>query len=187
MYRQWLAPPSWSYVFKKARYFPFAAAWGYALSYARDLVRKSVSRGHQTGTWGPRYEGIDADLTARDLLEVCARQWVRSVERAMTHLGDLPADRVITVRYEDFVRQPLLHLERLARFLGIAPPVYGREYDFSFVSAQNIGKGFRRLDAAQQALILSQIDETLKRLDYLDDVKVVPASHEATWNSHASE
>ncbi len=165
-YRKWTAPPDWHYIWKKVRMFPLMEAPGYALSYAIDTFRKIVVRDDDDqSTWGPRYEGIDEDVASKDLLEVCAIQWACCVEKAVGDLSNLSGDRVLTMRYEDFVRCPREHLEEIARFIGLPPHPY-LDLSLEMVSQDNIGKGHRKLDEEQETLIMPHLEGALSLLEY---------------------
>jgi len=167
-YRQWLASPDWRYILRKARTFPLTEALGYALSYAGDVFRRVLVRDEKRfGTWGPRYAGIDEDVASKDLLEVCAIQWARCVLKAIHDLDSLPAEQVCTIRYEEFVRDPLGSLTVLARCIGIDPAPYVERVDLKGVSQREISKGRRNLSVEQMALIRPHIQETLAVLGYL--------------------
>ena len=166
VYRQWLAPPDWRYIWEKARTFPLTDAFGYALSYAVTALKKLVVQDKgKVGSWGPRYQGIDTDIINRSLLEVCAIQWARCVKRSLTDLRDLPAGRVFTIRYEDFVQAPLVYLKEMADFIDVTSTFYA-EVDLKNVSTQNIGKGLRNLSSEQLDLVLPYLEETLTLLGY---------------------
>jgi len=129
------------------------------------LKRIVVQDKSNAGSWGPRYQGIDEDVNTKSLLEVCAIQWSQCVNKSLTDLRDLPAERVLTIRYEDFVRAPLVNLEGIANFIGVDPTCYTEE-DFKVISTQNIGKGLRNLGSEQVDLILPYLEETLTLLGY---------------------
>ena len=165
VYRQWLAPPDWSYVARKALSYPLRDAFGYAGGYAVDLLSKVIrpqSRGHQV--WGPRYNGIDEDMARRALMEVCAIQWARCVALATAALAQLPSNQVFTVRYEHFVLDPLNHLQQIAAFAGFDPRPY-RSIDLTMVTPTPIGNGARRLDAAQRRQIEPHIAQATALLE----------------------
>lgn len=166
-YRQWKAPPDWNYLLDKAKSFPWVEAFGYALSYTRSACLKFItSDKKKVGTWGgPLYAGIDEDVATKELLEVCAIQWTLSVRKALTDLNNRPGDQVLTIRYEDFVQNPLSHLERIAGFIGLDPDPY-KAVRLETVSQQNIGKGFRTLSPEQIALVWPYIHEVLSLLNY---------------------
>jgi len=67
VYRQWIAPPHWGYIVHKAISFPVSQAFRYATSYATKLLQGLDVRGNGvSGSWGPRYRGIDDDVLTGD-------------------------------------------------------------------------------------------------------------------------
>lgn len=168
-YRQWTAPPDWGHIIRKASTFPLGEAFGYAYSYAGNSFRRLMARNIASTsiTWGPRYEGIDEDKACKELLEVCAIQWARSVEKALSGLRSLPSDQVFTIHYEQFVQSPHDHLKHIAQFVGIDPSPYSLLPYVEMVSQRNIGKGFRSLNETQKDLALPYIQDTLALLGYL--------------------
>lgn len=54
-------------------------------------------------------------------MRAAAREWRRSQEEAETIIATLPAERVLELRYEMLCRDPAESLERVHRFLGVAP------------------------------------------------------------------
>lgn len=165
-HRQWTTPPDWGYILRKARSFPLRDAPGYALTYVWNALRKflSADRG-EISTWGPRYKGIDGDVSRHGVLETCAIQWAHCAEKASRDLSALPDDRVITIRYEEFVHDPLSHLKAIAEFAGFSGVAYS-DLDLSSVSQDNIGKGRRNLTAEQMERIWPHIERTMALLDY---------------------
>lgn len=167
VHRQWLAPPDWRYITKKAMSFPITQAFGYAMTYARTTISKAIFPAkHQAGTWGPRYKGIDEDVATKDLLTVCAIQWRRSVEKALDELSQIDKERVFTVRYEQFVANPRDYLFRIASFIGLDEGVVAN-INLDHVSTKNLGKGMQNLDAAQIAAIMEIISPPLQTLGYI--------------------
>lgn len=163
-YREWMAPPDWSYVLRKARMYPLARAPGYALRYLHGVLWRG-KRSAAPPVFGPRYLGIDKDLASLQLIEVCARQWAICVQRAQEGLAVLPDDRVITIRYEDMVREPVDVLGKLATFIGVEPSLY--EHAGDRIVTDNIGKGARQLDAAQFDRALPRMLRTLREFHYV--------------------
>jgi hypothetical protein len=153
VYRQWLAPPDWTYVVRKALHYPLLDSFGYAREYATGLISKLIRPQAQAQhLWGPRYAGIYQDVARLALVEVCAIQWARCVTLAATALQRLPPEQLLTVRYESFVQDPLRHLEQVAAFAGLAAQPY-RALDLSVVTPSTIGNGARRLAEAQRSLV----------------------------------
>jgi hypothetical protein len=165
--REWVKPPDWKYIMGKARSFPISKAPGYAFSYGLQTIRKTLSRNSapaKAGTWGPRYIGIDEDVARYTILQVCAHQWVHSVETPARDLAAIPAERVIDVRYEEFVRDPAGHLEKIAAFIGIDAEPYTAAA--STVTTSNISKGRSALGEEQLASIRPIIAASMARLGY---------------------
>ena len=59
------------------------------------------------------------DLIGRPLPEVVAAQWATTTDLLVGDLERLPAERVTTIDYDDFVAQPQASMERLTRSLGL--------------------------------------------------------------------
>jgi len=167
-YRQWNAPPDWNYLLEKALVFPLLDAPGYAWRYGMNLIRKGSPVAHKTVTWGPRYEGIDQDVATKDLIEVCAIQWSRCVERAYSSLQTLGAAKALKIKYEDFVSRPQHHLIKIAEFIGIDPHPYRREGIVDSIRTDNIGRGWRRLSSKQQEQVSRVLRVPLNLLGYED-------------------
>jgi len=60
------------------------------------------------------------DWTARRLEEVCAFQWRSAHTALLAAAEDLPEDRVLRLRFEDFLGDPPRHLARVGGWLGAA-------------------------------------------------------------------
>jgi hypothetical protein len=101
-----------------------------------------------------------------DLLEACARQWLLSVQRALNAMNRIPQDRLLTVHYEDFVRNPKDHLKIIASFIGVDPAFYVRDVNLDGVSLMNIGNGCKRLSTRQRELLQLHIGDLLETLHY---------------------
>jgi hypothetical protein len=68
--------------------------------------------------WGPRFPGWQKAFKRMSLIEFNALQWVETVRHAQLGIGRLPASKVINLRYETFIRNPIDELKRLFTFLG---------------------------------------------------------------------
>lgn len=60
------------------------------------------------------------DLRGRQLEEIVAAQWRVSNDTILDDLGELPAGRWTTIRYEDLVARPKVEIARLLEFAGLA-------------------------------------------------------------------
>jgi hypothetical protein len=114
----WRSPPDVGHLARKARYFGPADV-GYAAGYAANAVRGRFSHGRGLKIWGARYPGIHNDLERFDLETVCARQWLAAIASIDRFFEGLPAEKGLSVTYEDLVAGPDA-LARIWAFLGIA-------------------------------------------------------------------
>ena len=71
---------------------------------ANSLLR--IRKRHDAAYWGMRPPGWRA-LVDLPTIEACAMQWKLTVEHALRSASELPAERYMEVRYEDFVERPV--------------------------------------------------------------------------------
>lgn len=164
---RWTAKLDIPYILEKVRFVPKTDLPYYGLRYFWARVYRFISREKRLAFWGPALDGMQSVLQNHTLNEVCALQWQRCVDNAEKAFSDMPADKVVRVRYEDFVRQPVEELSRILEFIGkevepekIATAVEG-------VSPRSLGKGRKALGEQQVANLEELVGETLKRYDYL--------------------
>jgi len=163
--RRWKAELDIPYLLKKARFVPFFDLPYYAFRYLGARMHRLFDREGKVSFWGPRYIGMEKDLQSKSLMEVCALQWKRCVERSMEGLNTLDPDRVLHLRYEDFVENPVKQLERIASFLG-----EGWTHDLireavTGVSKGSVGKGRRKADAERQAIVERYVQPLMDELN----------------------
>lgn len=161
-FRQWNSPPNWPYLLRKASSFPLSVAYDYAFSYARRALRHTIRRVRDNhDIWGPKYKGIEADLDQRSLLEVVALQWAHCVLRSRNDLKNIPSERQLPIRYEEFVRNPTDYLDQISAFVGIAPIIWDR---IDSVTWELIGRGHRSLTEEQYRQIRPIVDQVESHL-----------------------
>lgn len=112
--RSWSARADWSYTIRKLGYVP-AATLGAVLMESLGVGPAWARAAHRT--WGPRYEGIDEDLSEHSLPEVCARQWARCVEVASDQLANDDGPSTM-LRYDDLVTSEE-EVARIAEFAAL--------------------------------------------------------------------
>jgi hypothetical protein len=163
--RQWTAPTDSRYLLRKLRHFPIRLAPSYGLKYARSLAHRRTEVERRVGSWGPRYPGIDDDLTQCDLLTVCARQWREAVSRAAADLARLPV-AAIEVRYEQFVNDPSAALGTIADFAGLRPRVPGLESASRMIAVGRQGAGRAALTTQELSVLDTEVGDTMSELGY---------------------
>ena len=163
---RWQATLDIPYVLKKARYIPFFDIPFYGFRYFGNRLYKLLSKDKRLSFWGPRFDGFQKIVQNSSLEEVCAIQWQRCVNLSEDALKQIPNDRVIKVRYEDFVLRPNVELGRILSRLGICHTVDEINKIVKVVSSVNIGKGRQRLDKSKSEKVSKLISKTLKMNGY---------------------
>lgn len=166
--RRWHAPFDLGYTVAKARFAPPGDLAWHGWRFAATQLRRRAARADDDAVratvgvstwWGPRPHDYRELMRSHPLDEICAIQWQRCVESAWRGLQGLPPERLVTVRYEDFVADPVTEAARLAGALGLvgAPEVGG-------ISARSVGKGRDELGAAAVARLEALVGPTLERV-----------------------
>lgn len=163
-YRQWIAKPDIHYLIGKVRSLPFTNI-PYLVRYATELARSYAPGKQKMSSWGPRYCGIDEDVSLRSLHEVCAIQWAQCVERATKSLGQLNTKNVLITRYEDFVSGPE-ELKRICDFLQWTDLNSVLNAFSSSVQSDNVDKWRDRLDVHSLHEIMPIIQKQLQSYGY---------------------
>lgn len=163
---RWQAKLDIPYLLEKVRFVPLTDLPYYGTRYLWSRVYRWFSREKRLAFWGPALDDMPEILEQHSLNEVCALQWQRCVENAESAFADMPQDKVIRVRYEDFVRQPKEELSRIVDFLGLEVSAEAIREAVSGVSSKSIGKGRASLEESEVASLESLIGETLDRYGY---------------------
>ena len=83
-----------------------------------DNYRKRVLKETHAQVWGVRYPGIQEDVARLTTEQVIAKQWVNCVRTAAQDIAELPEGRVMKIRYEDFVENPVGVFEGVMKHTG---------------------------------------------------------------------
>ena len=163
---RWTARLDISYIIRKVKYVPKLDLPFYALRYFWARVFRLISREKRLAFWGPALSDMQTIMQNHTLNEVCALQWQRCVDKAEEAFNAMPEDKIVRIRYEDFVRQPALELKRLVKFLGIEANTMQIEAAVKGVSPQSLGKGRSSLEKEEVARLESLVGDTLDRYGY---------------------
>ena len=87
-----------------------------------------------------------------------ATRWVRMMDRL-----DRTHDRIMVVRYEDFVADPVSAAARIGPYLGVDPAGFRTD----FVRQDSVGKHRHALSEAELAKVMEIAGPTLQRLGYV--------------------
>lgn len=152
--QRWTAPLDLPYLARKARYVPKRDLPFYASRYLRTRLDRLRSDERRLSWWGPKFAGME-DLDAETpLLEVAARQWAASVLTADEQLADIPRERVLNIRYEDFVSAPFETLDQITRWIGARPSVDQLTAAAAGIHGRSVGSWASKLaDADERELV----------------------------------
>jgi len=164
---RWTAKLDIPYLMEKVRFVPLTDLPYYGLRYFWSRIYRVFSREKRLAFWGPKLDNMDEILENHTLNEVCALQWQRCVEKADSDLAEIDPERVIRVRYEDFVSDPAPELERIFDFLGYNASSDMIQAAVAGVSNGSLGKGRKALGVEEVARLEALTGDTLKRYGYL--------------------
>ena len=152
--RRWHAGLDLGYRLRKARFVPPTDVPYYAARFLGNQLRRLGARGRPANRWGPVFDGMAEAQREWPTIGVCARQWRACVEAASAALAALSARRVLRVRYEEFVGDPVREFRRIADFAGKGVPDALADRLRGEVSGDSRGRGRSQLGAEELALVL---------------------------------
>lgn len=164
--KRWKAGLDIPYLVRKARFVPISDLPYYAFRYLRNRVHRVFSNEKRLAFWGPQLNGMQDLLQQHSLEEVCALQWKRCVDLSAAGFRQMPDDKVCTVSYEQFVREPEAEMHRICRFLNIEAPAAEIAHAVSDVSDRSVGKGRQELGDERVRLIEPLIRDTRQKTGY---------------------
>lgn len=163
---RWKADLDIPYLMKKVRYVPPTDLPYYGLRYFWHRVYRAFSGEKRLAIWGPVLRDMKPILQKHTLDEACALQWAVCVDEAERSFSRIPSERVLRVKYEEFVRNPVEEFAKVASFVGKELPADFEKKLTSGVSASSVGKGRAQLGAADIARLTPLVQTTLSRYDY---------------------
>lgn len=141
--KRWQAPLDISYLLAKARYVPVSDLAYYSIRYIGNRFSKLLSSNKALSVWGPKFAGMNAMSKEHDLDYICAAQWARCIELSEESFKKMPTDKVLKIRYEDFVADPVTHLANISGFLGMPHNTQQLTKACAHVRAELVGKGHK--------------------------------------------
>ena len=163
---RWTAKLDIPYILQKVRFVPKSDLPYYAFRYLWARVYRFYSKDSRLGFWGPALTDMQHILQKHSLNEVCALQWEACVERAEHAFLSIAADRVVRIRYEDFVREPASEISRILKFLGKEQKGDRVQEAVKDVSSRSLGKGRKALGLEEVNRLERMVEKTLNRYGY---------------------
>ena len=164
--QRWRAKLDPGYIYQKAKYVPPTDIIHYGAQYVGNRLKRLMSREGRLSVWGPRFEGMDQVFSEYPTAVACAIQWRVCVETARKQLRDIDPDRQITLRYEDFTRDPKAGMAQVAKFVGMSVDRDQLERSIDAVSTRSVGQGLAKLEPSQLDAIQMHVGDTLADLNY---------------------
>jgi hypothetical protein len=116
---RWRTPIHMKHTLERLRETPRTQLHYYLGRFVYDNVSVRILKRKHVSVWGVRYPGVYADLETLTTEQVIARQWVQCCRQAGEDLARIDPERVLRVRYEDFVGDPIGHFQRIAAHFDI--------------------------------------------------------------------
>jgi hypothetical protein len=152
-------------IHRRLKWTPITQLHYYAGRLIRQQFDKRVLRRKYQSIWGPRYKGIDQDLKTHDLLTVIARQWSICSRKAEKDLALFEPGRVLRLKYEDFVEDPIADLERICTHCRLAMTNDMVRAANEWVKSDRQDK-WRRFAPSDLARILPEIEDGMQQHGY---------------------
>jgi hypothetical protein len=164
---RWTAKLDVPYLLEKVKFVPKMDLPYYGLRYLWARIYQLFSREKRVAFWGPALDQMDSLLKKHTLNEVCALQWQRCIDKSEQAFASMPADKVVRVRYENFVRDPVGELSCILKFMGLDFQPDELAQAVEGVSSHSVGKGRKALGEEEVENLEELVGNTLKRYDYL--------------------
>lgn len=165
--KRWTAELDIPYILEKVKFVPKMDLPYYGCRYLWARIFRFFSKEKRLAFWGPALDNMQSLLQRHTLNEVCALQWQRCVDKSEQAFSSMPADKVVRVRYEDFVLEPLRELSRIVKFMGLDIEPDKLALAVQGVSSRSVGKGRHALGKEEVENLEELVGSTLKRYDYL--------------------
>jgi len=134
-------------------------AWKWFYNYCRTRL------GRPRASCGPTVPGQREFARSNDTLQVVAYQWATMVKMLEDAISELPADRVLRVRYEDLLADTPAQAARIADFCEVSDPA-GLIAAATEIIDPDLPPDFEPLSPQQWESVLPIMEPMLKRQGY---------------------
>lgn len=162
---KWQRPAGSKRILKRVKSTPLTQIPLYLKRFLSQQWHNRILRRKYLSIWGPRYKGIQNDVKVEDILTVIARQWARATSKAERDLASFEDGQVLRLRYEDFVENPVEHLQRICLHCGLDMTDEMAEYVRRTVRTDRQDK-WQRIDAQKLTKIIPEISQEMIRNGY---------------------
>lgn len=162
---KWQRTLSTTGIRRRLRSTPITQLPFYAGRFVRQYFDKRVLRKKYQAIWGPRYRGMTDDLKNEELMTVIARQWAVPSRKAEEDLARFPVGKVLRLRYEDFVSDPISDMTRICEHCGVTLTDEMKAFARAKVRSDFQDK-WRRFEPGVLARLLPELEEEMARHGY---------------------
>ena len=147
--------------------FP-AARYVHLIRDGRDVTQSlaTVEWWDNHTVWWDGRTPLEMERAGEPRLSICARNWVREVQELQVGLARIDPARILALRFEELLTDPVRHLERVVNFLGVSFSAEYRDAIQSLNLQPARSRWMTDWDADQRAGVLSEILPMLQRLGY---------------------
>lgn len=131
---------------------------------ARSLSNVEWWDGHTV--WWDGRTAADMERSGEPRLAICAQNWVRELAEVRDQLAHVAPERVLELRFEELLADPLRHLERILRFLDVESLALFRAAVLSLNLRPVEAQWHKAWDAEQLACVLDVTRPMLRDLGY---------------------
>lgn len=164
--KRWTAELDIPYILKKVRYVPILDLPYYGLKYFWNRIYRLFSKEKRLALWGPQFDGLDEALKKYSLEEVGALQWKKCVDLSEDAFKNISEDRLIRIKYEEFVTNPQIELKKILDKFEINYNDNDINEYTKNVSNKSLGKGRKAFTQEETNKITSLIKDSLERYGY---------------------
>jgi hypothetical protein len=152
-----------------AEIFP-AARYIHLVRDGREVAQSlsAVEWWDQHRVWWDGRTPLEMERAGEPRLAVCARNWLLEEQELQLQLAAIEPRRLFALRFEDLLREPRGHLERVIQFLGVEfSAAYSRAIELLNLQPTR-SKWKTEWNASQLATVLREIQPMLGQLGYAD-------------------
>jgi len=175
---KWQRPAGRKRILQRVRDTPVTQLHHYLLRFLNQQWNNRILKRKYLSIWGPRYKGIHTDVASEEMMTVIARQWARSASKADRDLQQFRDGQVLKLRYEDFVEEPMQHLERICAHCGLDMTSEMAEFVRTTVRKDRNEK-WQRFHPNELAGIIPEVAEQMIRNGYEIPEEIVRAERQA--------
>ena len=158
---------------KQSNLYYFEKFFELPLNARINIIRKKINfyskfTTNKFQTWGALWPNFESDLNSRELIEICACQWLNSVKYAREDIQQIPKNRLFFVKYEQLVSEPNKIINKLLKFLDLKNYIQFDTYVKNIFDPSSIDKWKKELSPRDIKKINIIQKEYLDQLGYAE-------------------